>query len=152
MTLETNRTDLASTRFVADVHEQLSQGQCRLRIDHFALTTNNITYGVFGDMLRYWDVFPANDSGWGRIPTWGFAEVVESASDELSVGERLFGFLPMRSETIITPGKVSVMLLRIESDSPARTTDISAVRQTPCTTQTANHSKWCCTRCSSQVS
>ena len=106
MTLETNRTDLTSTRFVADVHEQLTQGQCRLRIDHFALTTNNITYGVFGEMLRYWDVFPASDSGWGRIPTWGFAEVVESASDELSVGERLFGFLPMSSETIITPGKV----------------------------------------------
>ena len=106
MTLETNRTDLTSTRFVADVHEQLTQGQCRLRIDHFALTTNNITYGVFGEMLRYWDVFPASDSGWGRIPTWGFAEVIESASDELSVGERLFGFLPMSSETIITPGKV----------------------------------------------
>ncbi|MSZ15184.1 MAG: DUF2855 family protein, partial [Actinobacteria bacterium] len=106
MTLETNRTDLSSTRFVADDHEELTSGQCRLRIDHFALTTNNITYGVFGDMLRYWDVFPAGESGWGRIPTWGFADVVESTSDELPIGERLFGFLPMSSETIITPGKV----------------------------------------------
>jgi len=106
MTLETNRTDLSSTRFVADDHEELTPGQCRLRIDHFALTTNNITYGVFGDMLRYWDVFPAGESGWGRIPTWGFAEVVESTSNEVSLGERLFGFLPMSSETIITPGKV----------------------------------------------
>ena len=106
MTLETNRTDLHSTRFVSDVHEELTSGQCRLRIEHFALTTNNITYGVFGDMLRYWDVFPTDDSAWGRIPTWGFAEVVESKCGELPAGERLFGFLPMSSETIITPGKI----------------------------------------------
>jgi hypothetical protein len=105
MTLETNRTDLSSTRFVADAHEELAPGQCRLHVEHFALTTNNITYGVFGDMLRYWDVFPASDSPaeWGRIPTWGFAEVVESKCDDVAIGERLFGFLPMSEETIITP-------------------------------------------------
>ena len=106
MTLETNRSDLSSTRFVDDPEVQLTPGQCRLRIDHFALTTNNITYGVFGDMLRYWDVFPTTEPGWGRIPTWGFAEVTESLCEELPVGERLFGFLPMSSETIITPGKI----------------------------------------------
>ena len=106
MTLESNRTDLTSTRFVADVHQELAPGQSRLRIEHFALTTNNITYGVFGDMLRYWDVFPTGDSTWGRIPTWGFARVVESQCNDLPVGERLFGFLPMSSETIITPGKI----------------------------------------------
>lgn len=107
MTVETNRSDLAKTRIAADVHVPLAPGECRLRIDHFALTTNNITYGVFGDMLRYWDVFPASDSPseWGRIPTWGFAEVTESRSEALAVGDRLFGFLPMSSETIITPGK-----------------------------------------------
>jgi hypothetical protein len=107
MTIETNRSNLSETRVVPDPHVELESGQCRLRIDHFALTTNNITYGVFGDMLRYWDVFPATDSPaeWGRIPTWGFAEVVESRSDELAIGDRLFGFLPMSAETIITPGK-----------------------------------------------
>ncbi len=108
MTLETNRADLSETRIVTDTPTPLSPGQCRLRIDHFALTTNNITYGVFGDMLRYWEVFPTEElnSGWGRIPTWGFAEVIESECDELPSGERLFGFLPMSSETIITPGKI----------------------------------------------
>jgi len=108
MTIETNRKDLASTRIAADEATPLESGQCRLRVDHFALTTNNITYGVFGDMLRYWDVFPTSDSPaeWGRIPTWGFAKVVESKCDDVAIGERLFGFLPMGEETIITPGKI----------------------------------------------
>jgi len=107
MTIETNRTDLAQSRIVADVTVDLDDGDCRLRIEHFALTTNNVTYGVFGDMLRYWDVFPASDSSseWGRIPTWGVAEVIETRSEFVKVGERLFGFLPMSAETIITPGK-----------------------------------------------
>ena len=105
MTIETNRKDLASTRIAADEATPLESGQCRLRVDHFALTMNNITYGVFGDMLRYWDVFPASDSPseWGRIPTWGFAEIVESKCKDVAIGERLFGFLPMGEETIITP-------------------------------------------------
>ena len=107
MTIETNRTDLAQSRIIADVTVDLDDGDCRLRIEHFALTTNNVTYGVFGDMLRYWDVFPASDSSseWGRIPTWGVAEVIETRSEFVAVGERLFGFLPMSAETIITPGK-----------------------------------------------
>ena len=108
MTIETNRSALDRTRVVDDAPTQLQPGDARLRIDQFALTTNNITYGVFGDMLRYWDVFPAVESPtqWGRIPTWGFAEVVESQCADLAVGERLFGFLPMAAETIITPGKI----------------------------------------------
>lgn len=108
MTLETKRSALAVTRVVNDPIVELEEGQCRLRIDYFALTTNNITYGVFGDMLRYWEVFPAlDDPGtWGRIPTWGFAEVTESRCDDVPVGERLFGFLPMSDGTIITPGRV----------------------------------------------
>lgn len=107
MTIEIKRTDLAQTRIVSDKTVDLGDGDCRLRIDHFALTTNNVTYGVFGDMLRYWEVFPASDSPteWGRIPTWGVAEVIESRSEFVAVGERLFGFLPMSAETIITPGK-----------------------------------------------
>ena len=107
MTIESNRTDLARTRIVTDETVALASGDCRLRIDHFALTTNNVTYGVFGDMLRYWEVFPSSDSPteWGRIPTWGFAEVVETRSEFVEVGERLFGFLPMSAQTIITPGK-----------------------------------------------
>jgi len=106
-TIEINRSDITTTRVVQDSAVELQQGQSRLRVDAFALTANNITYAVFGDMLQYWNAFPATDSPaeWGRVPVWGIAEVTESRSDLLAVGERLFGFLPMSDETIITPGK-----------------------------------------------
>jgi hypothetical protein len=49
-----------------------------LRAARFGLTANNITYGLLDEGLGYWTFFPAQD-GWGRIPVWGFAEVVASA-------------------------------------------------------------------------
>jgi hypothetical protein len=66
-------------------------------------------------MFRYWEAFPASpaDSGdatvWGRVPVWGFADVVETRSPEVTVGERLFGFLPMSTELVIEPGKPTVV-------------------------------------------
>lgn len=107
MDIEINRADLAVNRVVDLVPAELAEGQSRLRVEAFALTTNNITYGVFGDMLRYWAVFPASDEPdvWGRIPTWGFAECVESRSADLAEGERIYGFMPMSTEFVMTPGR-----------------------------------------------
>jgi hypothetical protein len=34
-------------------------GEAVLTVDKFALTANNITYGVAGDMIGYWQFFPA---------------------------------------------------------------------------------------------
>lgn len=92
----------------------LAEGQARVRVERFAFTTNNITYAVFGDALQYWDFFPAGpdasqSSGdttpWGRIPVWGFGRVSESTSDDLAVGERLYGYFPMSSEVVLSPGR-----------------------------------------------
>lgn len=109
MDIETKRSDLAQSRVVDLAPADLAEGQSRLRVDAFALTTNNITYGVFGDMLRYWAVFPASTEPdlWGRIPTWGFAECIESRSADLAVGERIYGFMPMSTEFVITPGRAT---------------------------------------------
>ena len=106
-TVETDRADITRTRVVHDPHAALEAGQSRLRVDVFGLSANNVTYAVFGDLLRCWEAFPALDSPdtWGRVPVWGFADVVESRSDALAVGERLFGFLPMSDELVITPGR-----------------------------------------------
>jgi hypothetical protein len=49
-----------------------------LRIDRFALTSNNISYGAFGDGMSYWSFFPTGDASTGCIPVWGFATVTES--------------------------------------------------------------------------
>ena len=104
MIFETSRTDLHDTRVTEDAPLPLAEGDARLRIDAFALTANNITYGAFGDAMRYWDFFPAEE-GWGRIPVWGFGEVAESRSEEVPLGLRVYGYLPMATELVVTPGK-----------------------------------------------
>jgi hypothetical protein len=110
MDVEVSRDDFTVWRTVDVPPAPLGEGQARLRIDRFGFSSNNISYAVIGEMLRYWDFFrpaPAAEGDatrWGRVPVWGFAEVVESRSDDLAVGERLFGFLPMSTELVIDVG------------------------------------------------
>jgi len=108
MNLEVARADLHRVRVDESGVEVLEDGQARVRIDGFALSSNNITYAVFGAAMRYWDFFPVPGDAtgdWGRVPVWGFAEVVESRSADVSVGERLYGYYPMSSELVISPGR-----------------------------------------------
>jgi hypothetical protein len=97
------RDDLRTTRVEEDAPEApLEAGEARLRIERFGLTANNITYGAFGDQLGYWRFFPAPD-GWGRIPVWGFAEVVASEAPGIEAGQRFFGYFPMSSTVTMRP-------------------------------------------------
>jgi hypothetical protein len=59
--LEVSKTDLRTQRFVDIPPEKLalSPGQVLLKVDKFALTANNITYAVAGEMMNYWNFFPA---------------------------------------------------------------------------------------------
>ena len=98
--LEVDRTAVGQTRVVDLPSPPLGDGEVRLRIDRFALTANNITYAVFGDVLAYWEFFPT-DLPWGRVPAMGWAEVVESANDDIAVGSRFYGWYPMAAETTI---------------------------------------------------
>lgn len=94
------RDDWSQTRFETTEIGDLAAGQVQLRIDRFALTSNNISYAAAGDMLDYWGFFPAED-GWGRIPAMGFGDVVESRHPDVAVGERVFGFFPMATHLVI---------------------------------------------------
>ncbi len=88
----------------------LADGQVRVRIDHFALTSNNITYAAFGDAMNYWQFFPvASPDGlpWGCIPVWGFGDVVQSLHHGVAVGERLYGYWPMASHAVLQPARLS---------------------------------------------
>ncbi|MEM6652102.1 MAG: DUF2855 family protein [Pseudomonadota bacterium] len=84
----------------------LAAGEVCVEIKRFSLTTNNITYAVFGEMLNYWNYFPT-EPGFGIVPVWGFGEVMASRSDTIAVGEILFGFLPMSSHVTLMPDAVS---------------------------------------------
>jgi hypothetical protein len=80
----------------------LEPGQALLRVETFGMTSNNVTYAVFGEAMSYWDFFPAED-GWGRLPTWGFAEVEDSEAGGVEPGSRLYGYLPSSSHLVVTP-------------------------------------------------
>lgn len=103
--LEVKRDDLRTVRVVDNGVPTVDEGQALLRVSRFALTANNVTYAVFGDAMSYWQFFPAAD-GWGRVPVWGYADVEVSRVAGLEVGERLYGYLPMSTHVVVTPGKV----------------------------------------------
>lgn len=102
---EVARKDLRQTRIAKAAVPELQDGQVLLRIERFALTANNVTYGVFGDTMQYWQFFPAAE-GWGRIPVWGFARVERSRCAGLAEGERVYGYLPMSSHLVVQPGRI----------------------------------------------
>jgi len=99
--IEVDRSSPGTTRLARSELAPLDPGQVRLRIDRFALTANNVTYAVMGDMLGYWDFFPvdaadpSDDVHWGRVPAMGWADVVESTHPEVGVGGRYYGWYPM---------------------------------------------------------
>jgi hypothetical protein len=104
------RDDLATTSFVATPEAEaisLAEGEVLLKIDRFAFTANNVTYGVVGDRFSYWDFFPAAEEGWGRIPVWGFADVVRTNHPDVAPGQRFYGYLPMSSYLAVRPDKVT---------------------------------------------
>jgi len=103
--IEVDRSEFRTVRVHRAERSDLAGGDACVRVDRFALTTNNVTYAVFGDALQYWDFFPADPANWGRIPVWGFGDVVESRADDVSVGERLYGYFPMSTEVTLTPGR-----------------------------------------------
>jgi hypothetical protein len=99
------KDDLHRCRFDDSPAAELEPGQALLRVDRFGLTSNNITYATFGEAMSYWSFFPAED-GWGRVPVWGFAEVVESRAEQLAAGTRVYGYLPPSSELVVAPTRI----------------------------------------------
>ena len=104
-TFQISRDDISKTRFVSAPLGALEPGDVLLKVDSFAFTANNITYAETGVVLKYWRFFPAPD-GWGVIPVWGFADVIESRHDALAPGERLYGYWPMATHAVLKPDRV----------------------------------------------
>jgi Protein of unknown function (DUF2855) len=96
------RDNLRECRIADSNRPVPAPGQALLRVESFGLTANNITYAVFGQIMSYWDFFPAQD-GWGRVPMWGFAEVERSEAKGVEPGMRLYGYLPPSSCLLVTP-------------------------------------------------
>lgn len=103
-----DRSDLASTTVTEVATPEAGPGQVLLRCDRVGVTANNVTYGVFGDAMRYWDFFPADEIDGklqGRVPLWGFSVVEQSDVAEVPEGTRLYGYLPTSSHLVVEPAK-----------------------------------------------
>src|SRR3982075_812275 len=108
------RNDLQQSKFIETQLPDaaaLPDEALLIKIDRFAFTTNNITYAVLGDQLKYWQLSPAPEK-FGNIPVWGFGEVIASKHPDISEGERLFGYFPMATHLVIEATDVSKHGLR----------------------------------------
>ena len=103
--LQVDRKDFRNTRIVSQPTPAPGDGEILVAIDKFALTANNVSYAVSGDMIGYWQFYLA-EGDWGLVPVWGCANVIESNCSDMPVGERLWGFFPMANHTVLKPGKV----------------------------------------------
>ena len=102
-----NRADLTDARLrQVEFPDVPPEGHVLLKVDHFALTANTITYGTATATLGYWNFFPVTEDGFGRIPAWGFADVVASAVEGIEVGTRIYGYVPMSTHLLVKPGKL----------------------------------------------
>jgi hypothetical protein len=123
-TFVVERQHLASGRWIRSVSAPLADGAVRFGIDSFALTANNITYAAFGDAMNYWAFFPTGDAATGCIPVWGFADVLESRCDGITVGERFYGYWPIADEVVLEPARVGTAGF---SDGAAHRRELHAV-------------------------
>jgi Protein of unknown function (DUF2855) len=100
------REDLHSIRFLESSLPEPGPGEALLAVHSFGLTSNNITYAMFGEAMSYWSFFPTEE-GWGRMPVWGFAEVSQSRAEGLPEGTRVYGYLPPSTELLINPTRIN---------------------------------------------
>ena len=120
-TVHVDKQDLTKASVVFHNMPPLAPDVVRLRVESFAVTANNVTYAVIGDLFKYWNFFPANGD-MGIVPMWGHAVVEASNHPKIAVGERVYGYLPMGSHWLWhTFGAISTALLveffyRVERD------------------------------------
>lgn len=101
MHLEINRRDIRQSRLVPSVAlRDLPPNHVAMRLERAALTSNNVSYALSGDMLDYWGFFPT-ENGWGRLPVMGFGVVTASNCDDVPVGGRYFGFYPLGDHHVV---------------------------------------------------
>ena len=104
------RNDLTNVQVIPALPAVVGADQAHVAIESYALTANNITYGVAGETMKYWNFYPAA-AGMGRIPVWGFGRVVQSSRPDVAVGERLYGYWPMSSDVVLTIGRATPAVL-----------------------------------------
>ncbi len=103
-----NRSKLRETAFDDAPNPSahvLAEGAILFRIDAFGFSANNVTYATLDDSFGYFNFFPARQ-GFGRIPVWGFGDVVASRHPKVKEGARYYGYFPMSRYLVTEPARV----------------------------------------------
>lgn len=103
-----DRKDISRATLDDLVLPTLEPGQIAVSIDSTGMTANNVTYAMlgnyaegFGENRGYFDYFSDPEEP-GRLPMWGFATVTQSRAEGIEMGDRLYGYFPLASDTILT--------------------------------------------------
>ena len=110
--LEMGRPSFRDMQLTAQSPDDLADSEALLAISRFSLTANNVTYALFGDAMKYWNFFPASSASLGRVPVWGYAEVIASKTGGVDVGSRVYGYFPIANTLKVQPVKVSAASFR----------------------------------------
>jgi hypothetical protein len=97
-----DRNQLQHCAWVEASEAPLQIDEVRFVLERFGLSANNITYADLGDTFSYWQFFPTAP-GFGLLPIWGFARVVESCHSEFPIGLRAYGYWPLAQRCVLTP-------------------------------------------------
>ena len=102
---EVRKDDLRQTRFSEGEprRDEIADGEAQLEIVKFGFTANNITYGTIADLIGYWQFFPVADPAYGRIPVWGYGDVLASRAAGVEPGQRFYGYFPMSTHLTVKP-------------------------------------------------
>ena len=104
-----NRKNISKTQLIdyqKPSMQDMADGTVLLKLDIFSLSSNNITYAVTGNSLKYWGFFPIDEQH-SLLPVWGFGEVVASKHPNFQSGDRYYGYYPMSSHILVQPSKVN---------------------------------------------
>ncbi len=102
------RKDDIRTAHAVDIPlSPLPEGAARLHLKLFGLSANNVTYAAGGEgAYGWWDFFPG-PPGWGVLPCWGIADVINSRAPSLAIGTRYYGYFPIAETLDVLPINVS---------------------------------------------
>ena len=91
-----------------ELTHDLVEGEICVRVDKIAMTANSISYGFAGKsgLIRYIDFYPASE-GFANLPCWGYGDIVQSKHPDITIGDRIYGFLPIASHVTMVPGDIS---------------------------------------------
>jgi len=95
------KSDPADCKIATIPLAELDEGEVRVKIEKFGLTSNNVTYAALGGTMAYTEFFPlAEDPAYACLTVWGMATIEESRAEGISAGDRCYGFFPAAGRAV----------------------------------------------------